>query len=339
MTLHRASNQRNLKAILASVFLLFAATPSWGETPARVGMILWAGCEDICRGVRDHLANADPTIEFLTYDAARDEVILAKNVEIAKHADLDLLITWGTRVTRATVGTIEEFGQGSRMGDTPVIFTVVADPVGARIIESYEVTGRKLITGTRNRVPEAVNISGLRRVMPAFNHLGLIYETEAANSRLKFEELQMLSGEMEFTLTASPLTGDDETKLAQMKAALVVMQKAGVQFIYLGSSTFLETYSDVFTRTAIEMGLPILSPYENLVRDSNAYMSIAARDYDLGHLAAERALEILTTEKPAGEFPVVAMEEFAFVLNASAAKELQFFPPIDMLQIFEMVND
>lgn len=321
----------------ASLFL--APTLSWAEPGKRVGMALWAGCEDVCKGVAAQLAAADPTIEFIPFDVARDKEKLAQLPEKAKSANLDLLLTWGTRVTRAMVGTIEEYGEGSRMGDIPVVFTVVADPVGADIIRDYEATGRTHVTGTRNRVPETVNISGLRRVLPGFDHLGLLYEPEAENSRLKFEELRALSRELGFTLTSVTLNGDDSAKLDQMLSGLAFMKAQGVQFVYLGSSTFLEVHADTFTKTATDNGLPVLSPYENLVHDSHAYMSIASRDFNVGQLAGARALEVLSSDRSAGTFPVVAMEEFAFVLNAAVAKELELFPPIDVLQFFEVVNE
>ena len=44
----------------------------------------------------------------------------------------------------------------SRITQIPVVFMIVADPVGAGIIQTYESSGRTNITGTRNRVPEKV---------------------------------------------------------------------------------------------------------------------------------------------------------------------------------------
>nr|WP_255456252.1 ABC transporter substrate binding protein [Sedimentitalea sp. CY04] len=301
-------------------------------------MVLWAGCEDVCRGVADQLRAMDPGIEFLQFDAARDENVLARMPDLVKDAKLDLLVTWGTRVTRQMVGTKAEFNEGSRMGDMPVVFTVVSDPVASDIVDSYTETGRTQITGTRNRVPEAVNINGLRRVMPDFNHLGLIYEPEADNSLRKFEEINALSKQEGFHLTAVPVRGGDPAKLQHMATGIAQMKAAGVQFIYLGSSTFLETHADTFTETALSHGLPVLSPYEKLVHESQAYLSIAARDYDVGKLAAQQAMRILNSDAQAGSYPVLAMEEFAFVLNGSVAKKLSLYPPLDMMQLFEVTE-
>lgn len=109
--------------------------------------------------------------------------------------------------------------------------------------------------------------------------------------------------------------------------------------MYLGSSTFLEHHADAFTRTAIDNGLPVLSPYEDFVIRSHAYLSIGARDYNIGRVAGAHALTVLESGNPAGDFAVEAVNEFAFVLNAAVAQELQLFPPIDVLQFFEVVNE
>ena len=327
------------KGVLGCVLFASMAISVSAETSSRVGMALWSGCEDVCRGVVDQLRAMDPEIEFLPFDAARDEHALARMPDLVKAANLDLLVTWGTRVTRQIVGTKAEFGEGSRMGDLPVVFTVVSDPVASDIVDNYFETGRTQITGTRNRVPENININGLRRVMPDFDHLGLIYEPEADNSLRKFEEINDLSGREDFHLTAVPVRGDDPAKLLQMAEGISQMKSAGVQFIYLGSSTFLEAYADTFTQTALKHGLPVLSPYENLVHESQAYLSIAARDYDVGKLAAQQAMRILNSRAPAGSYPVLAMEEFAFVLDGSVAQELALYPPLDMMQLFEVTED
>jgi len=324
---------------LSALFLYVVLTaPVSGDPANRVGMVLWAGCEDVCRGVTDQLLAMDPEIEFLTFDAARDEDALVGMPALVKAAELDLLLTWGTRVTRQMVGTKAEYNEGSRMGDVPVVFTVVSDPVASDIVDSYIATGRTQVTGTRNRVPEIVNINGLRRVMPDFDHLGLIYEPDADNSFRKFEEISTLSKQDNFQLTAIPVRGDDPAKLLQMATGIAQMKARGVQFIYLGSSTFLETHADTFTQTALSHSLPVLSPYENLVHESQAYLSIAARDYDVGKLAAQQAMRILNSGESAGSFPVLAMEEFAFVLNGSVAKKLSLFPPLDMMQLFDVTE-
>src|SRR3546814_2312260 len=78
---------------------------------------------------------------------------------------------------------------------------------------------------------------------------------------------------------------------------------------------------------ALDQGIPVLSPYEELVRESRALMSVAARYYDVGRLAGEQAEKILVDGISAGELPVAQMTNFAIVINMDVARKLQLFPP------------
>src|SRR3546814_20558397 len=73
---------------------------------------------------------------------------------------------------------------------------IVADPVGASIVESLEHTGRPNLTGTYNRVPEAVNIETIRAYLPSFKRLGLLYNSDEKNSVLKRDEIAALTDEL-----------------------------------------------------------------------------------------------------------------------------------------------
>ena len=88
----------------------------------------------------------------------------------------------------------------------------------------------------------------------------------------------------------------------------------------------------------MDAGLPVLSPYEHLVTESNALISVAARDYDVGKLAARQASRILVDGSQPGDLPVLAMEEFAYLVNMRVAKQLNLFPPVEFLQFVEKVE-
>src|SRR3546814_537122 len=172
-----------------------------------------------------------------------------------------------------------------------LIFMIVADPVGASIVESLEHTGRPNLTGTYNRVPEAVNIETIRAYLPSFKRLGLLYNSDEKNSVLKRDELAALTDELGFQLIAReiPLGDDGEPRAEQIAPQLAELKAAGVDFLYLGSSSFLRKHRDILTGAALDQGIPVLSPYEELVRESRALMSVAARYYDVGRLAGEQS--------------------------------------------------
>jgi ATP-binding cassette subfamily C protein len=128
---------------------------------------------------------------------------------------------------------------------------------------------------------------------------------------------------MGFRLVAVEMSrGGANPDPADLTAALDRLQKEGVRWIYVGSSSFLTRNADAFTRGAIERGIAVVSPYEHLVRESGALISVAAHLKDVGRLAAQQALRILRDGKSPGNLPIVTATEFAYVVNMDVAREL-----------------
>src|SRR3546814_5223814 len=95
-------------------------------------------------------------------------------------------------VTLGIGGTLSQLDDPARNHEIPEIFMIVADPVGASIVESLEHTGRPNLTGTYHRVPEAVNIETIRAYLPSFKRLGLPSNTDEKRSEELPSELQSL---------------------------------------------------------------------------------------------------------------------------------------------------
>lgn len=305
-----------------------------------VYMAVWIGCEDVCRGFQDYIAESGIDAEVVVRNADRDKSKLPGFVEEARALEADLVVTWGTSVTLGIAGTLADQDDPRFLRDIPLVFTVVADPVGSNIIASYESTGRPNVTGTRNRVPESVNIKSIRRYMPNFRRLGILYNPAEKNSVLKVEEVRGLTGRLDFELEAVALDigADGQPDPASIGPKLTELKSRGAEFVYLGSSTFLEKNGDEFTAEAVKAGLPVLSPYEHLVHDAQALMSIAARDYDVGILAGQQAAKILVEGRSPGELPVISIDQYAYTVNMRVAKQLNLLPSVEFLQIVEIVE-
>lgn len=302
--------------------------------------VFWRGCEEACRGFQDYIAEAGIDAEIVIRDAEQDAGRLPGFLAEAREMDADLILSWGTSATLGIAGTLSDVGDSRFNDDIAQVFTVVADPVGAGVIESLERTGRANVTGTFNRVPESVNINTIRSYFPGFRRLGLLYNANEPNSLLKRDEIAALAREMDFELVAIelPLEPEGQPRPEDIPATVADLKEEGVDFIYLGSSSFLDNNRDVFTGAAVEHGLPVLSPYERLVRDSQALLSVAARYYDVGRLAAAQAEKILVDGVAPGDLPVARMTEFAYVINMDVAKKLDLYPPVAIIQIAEIVE-
>ena len=330
-----------LIAVVASVlFWPLAHAVAQAKKTFTIYMVMWRGCEEACNGFKDYIGEKGIDANLVIRNANRDKSKLPGFVEEARALHADLVVTWGTSVTRGVAGTLSDRGDSRFINDTPLVFMVVADPIGSKIIESYEKTGRDNITGTRNRVPESVNIMTIRSYYPAFKRLGILYNTNENNSVVKVKEVAALAKKMNFELVALELElGEDgKPKPESIPVRMADLRAAGVDFIYLGSSSFLDVHRDIFTKSAVDHGMPVLSPYERLVRDSHALMSIAARYQDVGVLAGRQAKSILVDGKKPGDLPVLSVDQYAYVVNMTTAKRLNMFPSVEILQFAETVE-
>ncbi|HSO07622.1 MAG TPA: ABC transporter substrate-binding protein [Pelomicrobium sp.] len=337
-----------MRGTLLAALAMAVLAPAGADTAAArdqggrktVYMATWRGCEEACQSFRRYFQANALDAEVVVRDANRDAGRLPAMVREARALKADLVVTWGTSVTLGMAGSLAEKDDRRYLRSIPVVFMVVADPVGADVIQSYEKTGRANVTGVRNRVPETVNINTIRSYHPGFRRLGILYNTNERNSVLKMEELQALAREMKFELVALELElgPDGRPTVDGIGPKVAELKQRSVDFIYVGSSSFLRANADTFTGAALEHGLPVLSPYEEMVKKSNALLSVSARYADVGALAARQAKKILFDGASAGDLAVVGVEQYAYVVNMAAARKIKLFPPIDVLKYAETVN-
>lgn len=329
---------RGLMRALGVLAVLAASQAAASER--KVLIATWRGCEEACRGAQEVLTQEGAGITILLRDAGGSRARITEFLAEARRDRVDLIVTWGTSVSLGMAGTLAQRGDPRFNHDIPQVFMIVADPVATGLIESLERPGRRNLTGTFNRVPEEVNIDTIRAYLPSFRRLGLIYNRDEPNSVLKRDEIADLAAARGFAFTAVelPLHGDGRPRVEEIPSRMQVLKEAGVDFVYLGSSSFLRANGAVLARAALEARLPLLSPYEELVREGGALVSVAARYADVGRLAGRQALRMLREQVPESGLPVAQATEFAVVINLASARTIGAIPPVDLLQVAETVN-
>lgn len=133
---------------------------------------------------------------------------------------------------------------------------IVSDPIGSGIIKSFAQTGRDNITGTRNRPDDIVYINAIRSYLPRFNKLGMLYNSNEPNSELKVKQIKDLAKSMNFVVIALPLALDMDGNPRKNDIAVKMekLKSQEVDFIYMGSSSFLRSHQDLFTQSAMNRG-------------------------------------------------------------------------------------
>jgi putative ABC transport system substrate-binding protein len=177
---------------LAIVLALALGGAADAETK-RIYGIFYEGCEHVCEGFKAALAESGFDAELVVRDIAMDKSVLPQAIAEARALSADLVLTYGTSVTLGTIGKLTDTTDPRYISDIPTVFTMVADPFGSGIAKSFESTGRPNVAGTFNRVPEAVNIEVIRQYDPTFKKLGLLYNSDEANSVVTYFNNDLLN--------------------------------------------------------------------------------------------------------------------------------------------------
>ncbi|MBX9847385.1 MAG: ABC transporter substrate-binding protein [Xanthobacteraceae bacterium] len=320
--------------------LLMAATLATGalaqSKPFKVTLILFRGMTPAEQGFMDQLKARLP-VEFTVRNVQGSRALIREFVEEARRDRPDLLYTFGTTVTLDTVGAVGQVDPGRHITDIPVIFNIVADPVGARLADALAATGRNL-TGVSHLVPMPDQL----RVMQRFKQvkkLGVIFNPYEPNSALAVEQLKGLTGQFQFALTESALqTAPGRQPVAQdVVDAMQRLIATKPDFIYLPSDSSLIARASIIMGLATGARIPVISATEGPIRDDAALVGLVSNYYNAGAFAAHKAEQILVDKQSVGRLPIETLRRFALVVNMTTAIQLGIYPPLDLIRIAELL--
>lgn len=306
--------------------------------PFKVMMVLWRGCEDACRGFQDYLSFRGVPVQYLIRHAGTLNLKFPDLVAEARARKVDLVVTWGTTATLGMVGEYDKPDPARFLTDIPVLFMIVTDPVAARVVERLDQPGRN-VTGTLVIVPEETQLRAIRSYMP-FHRVGIAYNEDEVNAVSSVEKVRGLADEMGFEVVARPVPRDAAGKPIAASLPDVVRQlaEAKVDLIYIGSSSFILNNRGIFTRAAVEQGLPVAAAGEVPVVEADALLGLVSRYYTVGQLTGTRAEQILVEGRKPGDIPVEALSRFSLIVNMEVAHKLSLYPPLLMLNAIEAIK-
>lgn len=307
--------------------------------PFHIYMAVWRGCEDACRGFQEYFRDNKIPARFTIRDAGRDKKKLPGFVQEAKDLTADLVVTWGTSVTRTMLGPWNAPDPSKHITKIPAVFMIVADPIGAKVVKSFESSGRANVTGTRNRAPTAVQMKALQSYKP-FKRLGLIYNTNELNARLNADQVRLTAAKMGLHLIEVKLPNGKDGKPSpdSLDAAVAEVARQKAEFLYMGSSSFLTKFRKPFTAAAIKYNLPVAAGTEVPVTKADGLMAIASRYYNVGQLAAFQARKVLVDKEKPIDVRVRRLRRFSFIINMETARKLKLYPPMEILRYAEVIK-
>lgn len=301
-------------------------------------MAAWRGCEEACQGFIDYVKESGMPADVVVRDAKTDKNKLNEFIREVKETRPDLVVTWGTNVTAQMIGTYDAPDQSKFIGDIPSIFMIVADPVEAKIAKSLESSGRPYVSGTRNRVPEIIQLKAMLEYRP-FKRFGIIYNENELNSKINADIVKRAADELGLDLVMLPMPLHNGQPLRDDIPGLVLeAADRGVEFLYIGSSSFISVNADIYTKTAVDVGIPVASSYETSVTENSALLAIASKYGMVGRLAGYQAKRILIDKIRPIDLPIAALDRHSYIINMKTAAALKLYPPMTLLSYAEIVN-
>lgn len=307
--------------------------------PFRIYAITYRGKTEVERGFEDFFAARAIAVRISYRDLALDMARLPGFIDEIRRDKPDLVYTWGTSVTLGVAGAWDRIDPARNVTDIPIVFTLVAAPVAARIVPALASSGR-MLTGVSHLAPLDAQMRALASYRP-LRVLGMIYTASEPNSRAVAQALDDLGRRQGFRVIARTFGQDAHGHPSAEGAADLVAQlkAAGADWLYLPPDSFLATQArEHVVPAALALGLPAFASTEPLMA-AGALAGLVGHYYAVGQFTAYKAEQILVGKAAPGRIPVEHLARFSFQIRMPVARRLKLPPPLAMFNYAEILDD
>jgi putative ABC transport system substrate-binding protein len=331
---------RALVALLLTAFTVIAdgdAQAQLSTRPYRIYAITFRGMTDVEKGFQDYFAARRIPVQITWRDLNRESTRMPGFLEEIKRTKPDLVYTWGTSVTLGVVGTYDQVDPLIHITDIPVVFTLVAAPVLAKIVRDLKNPGRN-VTGVFHVAPTEAQIRAMASYRP-FKSLGILYTPTEQNSVVVVEEVREVSKRLGFSVIAKPLRLDANKKVTAEGAPEMVreLKQQNAEWLYLPPDSYLGTQAQkVIIPAAMAVGLPAFASTEQLM-ETGAVAGLVSRYHSIGQFTAYKAEQILVNKVAPAKIPVETLTRFALQVRMDIAEQLKLPPPLPMFNYAELI--
>lgn len=303
-----------------------------------IAMLLWRGASEVEAGFRAYVLENDLPFNVTCFSAGMDPDNLPRIIDRAKQTDPDLIYTWGTPTTRATLGTHAESPPNARVTEIPVIFTMVAYPAKSGIVPSFE-AARPNATGATHSVPVKAQVRAMKAYRP-LKRLGVIYNPLENNSVVNVRQLKTLAQKGNFEVVALPVELDEDKRPDPDSLPKLIDKLAArePQFLYLGPDSFIGSHRETVTREAMDHGIPAFAATQLTIQKGDVLLGLYTSYFNLGRYMAYLAERVLIENEDPGSIPVRRLSRFTYGLRLSVADRLGIYPPLDVLDYAKVLD-
>jgi ABC-type uncharacterized transport system substrate-binding protein len=332
---------RTLLALVVFTVLLAADGDAGAQAstrPFRIYAITFRGMTDVERGFQDYFSARRIPVQITWRDLNRDASRMPGFLEEIKRTKPDLVYTWGTSVTLGVVGTYDAYDPATHITDIPVVFTLVAAPVLAKIVPDLK-SSRRNVTGVFHVAPTEAQIRAMASYRP-FKSIGILYTPTEQNSVVVVDEVREVSKRLGFAVIAKPLKLDAAKKVTAEGAPEMIreMKEQKVDWLYLPPDSYLGTQAkSIIIPAAMAVGLPTFASTEQLM-ETGALTGLISRYHSIGQFTAYKAEQILVHKVAPAKIPVETLTRFSLQVRMDVAEALKLPPPLPMFNYAELIT-
>ena len=220
----------------------------------------------------------------------------------------DLILAIATPAAQAVAGKTTEI---------PVILTAVTDPAESGLAETNDAPGAN-VTGTSDLTPVKEHMELLKDVLPETKTVGILYCSAEANSVLQADMAKAALEDLGIAYADLTVSNSNEIQT-------VVESAVGkVDALYCPTDNMIAAGMATVAMVANENGIPVICGEEGMVNEGGL-ATYGIDYYQLGYLAGQMAVEILTNGANPAEMPIgyLAAENCALTVNEETVATLE----------------
>ncbi len=206
--------------------------------------------------------------------------------------------------------------------DIPLVFSAVTDPVGAKLVKSWDKPGGN-ITGVSDLSPIASHLKLVKDIAKNAKRLGVVSNPGEANSVALVNLIKQEGPKLGMTVTVAAATKSGEV----LQAARSLVGK--VDAIYIPTDNTVVSAFEAVVKVGRDAQIPVFAGDTDSV-NRGAVAALGFNYYDVGVQTGEMVAKILAGAKP-GDIPVSLVSKLELYVNLKAAKAMGVSIPEAMI--------
>ncbi|PID44852.1 MAG: ABC transporter permease [Proteobacteria bacterium] len=299
-----------LQSLLLATFAMLSAVPGIADEKfvAVTQIVEHPALDSVREGVKDALKEQGfeqgKNLRWMYESAQGNPTIAAQIAKKLAGAEPDVIVAIATPSAQTVAATAKH---------TPIVFSAVTDPVGAKLVKQLKQPGKN-ITGVTDSSPIDKHVDLMLDIVPDTKTIGTIYNPGEANSVTLVKMLEASSGKKSIKLKKAAAT-----KTADVLAA--ARSLAGkVDVIYLPTDNTVISALEAVVKVCRQNKIPLVAGDTDSV-SRGAVAALSFNYYDIGKQTGRVVAQILNGTAP-GSIDVRGIENLDLHLNLKSARQM-----------------